>query len=133
MIRRPPRSTRTDTLFPYTTLFRSFAVNENGANFLFRNDGTGRFDEVALDCGLGDGLQHGRGVAALDADGDGRFDLAYGNWEGPHRLLLPGAAGPFRAVAPEDYGRPSRGRPVSPAESEQDGREETQKGRAWGR
>src|SRR3546814_14843755 len=31
MIRRPPRSTRTDTLFPYTTLFRS----------LFRNIGTG--------------------------------------------------------------------------------------------
>src|SRR3546814_17696312 len=26
MIRRPPKSTRTDTLFPYTTLFRSFAV-----------------------------------------------------------------------------------------------------------
>src|SRR3546814_6885074 len=26
MIRRPPRSTRTDTLFPYTTLFRSHAV-----------------------------------------------------------------------------------------------------------
>src|SRR3546814_12611574 len=25
MIRRPPRSTRTDTLFPYTTLFRSAA------------------------------------------------------------------------------------------------------------
>src|SRR3546814_15142405 len=25
MIRRPPRSTRTDTLFPYTTLFRSWA------------------------------------------------------------------------------------------------------------
>src|SRR3546814_13357856 len=27
MIRRPPRSTRTDTLFPYTTLFRSFLKN----------------------------------------------------------------------------------------------------------
>src|SRR3546814_18281405 len=27
MIRRPPRSTRTDTLFPYTTLFRSLAAN----------------------------------------------------------------------------------------------------------
>src|SRR3546814_10283695 len=27
MIRRPPRSTRTDTLFPYTTLFRSEAVH----------------------------------------------------------------------------------------------------------
>src|SRR3546814_6869069 len=26
MIRRPPRSTRTDTLFPYTTLFRSGCV-----------------------------------------------------------------------------------------------------------
>src|SRR3546814_5390792 len=26
MIRRPPRSTRTDTLFPYTTLFRSGGV-----------------------------------------------------------------------------------------------------------
>src|SRR3546814_5607396 len=28
MIRRPPRSTRTDTLFPYTTLFRSRRVAE---------------------------------------------------------------------------------------------------------
>src|SRR3546814_1210865 len=27
MIRRPPRSTRTDTLFPYTTLFRSRAAS----------------------------------------------------------------------------------------------------------
>src|SRR3546814_17307188 len=27
MIRRPPRSTRTDTLFPYTTLFRSSVVD----------------------------------------------------------------------------------------------------------
>src|SRR3546814_1688219 len=26
MIRRPPRSTRTDTLFPYTTLFRSIII-----------------------------------------------------------------------------------------------------------
>src|SRR3546814_9689841 len=32
MIRRPPRSTRTDTLFPYTTLFRSKPV-EVGAGF----------------------------------------------------------------------------------------------------
>src|SRR3546814_19122519 len=28
MIRRPPRSTRTDTLFPYTTLFRSVGADE---------------------------------------------------------------------------------------------------------
>src|SRR3546814_3425202 len=30
MIRRPPRSTRTDTLFPYTTLFRSNRTTFNG-------------------------------------------------------------------------------------------------------
>src|SRR3546814_16589014 len=30
MIRRPPRSTRTDTLFPYTTLFRSLSPPEEG-------------------------------------------------------------------------------------------------------
>src|SRR3546814_1072967 len=30
MIRRPPRSTRTDPLFPYTTLFRSHDVAEDG-------------------------------------------------------------------------------------------------------
>src|SRR3546814_16036317 len=29
MIRRPPRSTRTDTLFPYTTLFRSIRAHEH--------------------------------------------------------------------------------------------------------
>src|SRR3546814_5526660 len=31
MIRRPPRSTRTDTLFPYTTLFRSQCRNRHEA------------------------------------------------------------------------------------------------------
>src|SRR3546814_11359455 len=31
MIRRPPRSTRTDTLFPYTTLFRSTEAKEQAA------------------------------------------------------------------------------------------------------
>src|SRR3546814_19613885 len=36
MIRRPPRSTRTDTLFPYTTLFRSAA---GGAMFLTADHG----------------------------------------------------------------------------------------------
>src|SRR3546814_14920742 len=35
MLRRPPRSTRTDTLFPYTTLFRS--RNDNGFLLRFGN------------------------------------------------------------------------------------------------
>src|SRR3546814_10321057 len=34
MIRRPPRSTRTDTLFPYTTLFRSQEANHTAAEFV---------------------------------------------------------------------------------------------------
>src|SRR3546814_12580468 len=36
MIRRPPRSTRTDTLFPYTTLFRS--VDIAPANYVSQQD-----------------------------------------------------------------------------------------------
>src|SRR3546814_3047744 len=39
MIRRPPRSTRTDTLFPYTTLFRSparlLSLSPSHLQFLF--------------------------------------------------------------------------------------------------
>src|SRR3546814_3010010 len=34
MIRRPPRSTRTDTLFPYTTLFRSSVLSAAGGEDL---------------------------------------------------------------------------------------------------
>src|SRR3546814_10706718 len=41
MIRRPPRCTRTDTLFPYTTLFRSV-------------DATGIVDEVRIDPAAGE-------------------------------------------------------------------------------
>src|SRR3546814_4490364 len=35
MIRRPPRSTRTDTLFPYTTLFRSPLISDLMAKLYF--------------------------------------------------------------------------------------------------
>src|SRR3546814_10816699 len=34
MIRRPPRSTRTDTLFPYTTLFRSHSCQGAGCTLI---------------------------------------------------------------------------------------------------
>src|SRR3546814_7077125 len=70
MIRRPPRSTRTYTLFPYTTLFRSgpvnFIVGANYLNFKIDEDyyvfnnlftalartavGTGNQGGVVLDC-----------------------------------------------------------------------------------
>src|SRR3546814_3966760 len=36
MLRRPPRSTRTDTLFPYTTLFRSKRANVSQAIWKIR-------------------------------------------------------------------------------------------------
>src|SRR3546814_18561995 len=35
MIRRPPRSTRTDTLFPYTTLFRSLQAGHAAVKLLY--------------------------------------------------------------------------------------------------
>src|SRR3546814_11542050 len=42
MIRRPPRSTRTDTLFPYTTLFRSqIADHARGNDVALIFDGAG--------------------------------------------------------------------------------------------
>src|SRR3546814_7356728 len=39
MIRRPPRSTRTDTLFPYTTLFRSHCAHESSDRSSAANKG----------------------------------------------------------------------------------------------
>src|SRR3546814_19715822 len=59
MIRRPPRSTRTDTLFPYTTLFRSpeeiLLLVEAGLELDhrgYRLPSFGRVDEGADDRGL---------------------------------------------------------------------------------
>src|SRR3546814_2109039 len=53
MIRRPPRSTRTDTLFPYTTLFRSLtlkpgAVLKPGASYTIRLWGVGAYFSKAF-------------------------------------------------------------------------------------
>src|SRR3546814_10376959 len=56
MIRRPPRSTRTDTLFPYTTLFRSpqpRSVEKSGPGI--HQEFLTRFQRVA-----GSGYKHGR-------------------------------------------------------------------------
>src|SRR3546814_3920043 len=59
MIRRPPRSTRTDTLFPYTTLFRSALAGLAGTG---RLDGGVQRQQVGL---LGDVLDQGDDVADL--------------------------------------------------------------------
>src|SRR3546814_14473668 len=48
MIRRPPRSTRTDTLFPYTTLFRSLGFGPaRGAEMLSLMLGCGIISRLA--------------------------------------------------------------------------------------
>ncbi|WP_218083104.1 CRTAC1 family protein [Anthocerotibacter panamensis] len=98
-----------------------FAVNERGPNFLFRNRGDGTFEEIAAKMGLSDPYEHGRGVTILDANGDGRFDLAWGNWEGPHRLYLQDGSGNFRETAPRTMAIPSRIRTVLAADFDNDG------------
>src|SRR3546814_10789378 len=50
MIRRPPRSTRTDTLLPYTTLFRSAILPFSMIGTTARSSGTARWTvEIRLD------------------------------------------------------------------------------------
>src|SRR3546814_13734351 len=59
MIRRPPRSTRTDTLFPYTTLFRSIpfeAVKLTAGARYTRETKDGRFFRTELRPGLATGI-----------------------------------------------------------------------------
>lgn len=38
--------------------------------------------------GVEDPMQHGRGVALADFNRDGKTDIVYGNWNGPHRLYI---------------------------------------------
>src|SRR3546814_13687731 len=100
MIRRPPRSTRTDTLFPYTTLFRSsftefrfcssIAAGESGhacrprsgrnaldLALLHRLDP--QVDLVLAILALQDAHRHRH---AIDATGDGFLEIGRGAWRG---------------------------------------------------
>uniref|UniRef100_A0A8C2FLQ3 Cartilage acidic protein 1b n=1 Tax=Cyprinus carpio TaxID=7962 RepID=A0A8C2FLQ3_CYPCA len=70
------------------TLPDIFCDNEYSPNFLFRNNGDGTFTDVAAQAGVDDPMQHGRGVALADFNRDGKTDIVYGNWNGPHRLFL---------------------------------------------
>src|SRR3546814_4232212 len=77
MIRRPPRSTRTDTLFPYTTLFRS-----PQQRLLSHNAQTTDF--------LGLLLAVGNDPVAADDLGRMLAVIAYAHGIGEHELLLAG-------------------------------------------
>src|SRR3546814_12963802 len=54
MIRRPPRSTRTDTLFPYTTLFRSVSILVEEADTRILVDTSPDLREQLLDTDVSD-------------------------------------------------------------------------------
>jgi hypothetical protein len=101
-----------------------FVGNEGGPNHLFRNRGDGTFEDVAARLGLADPHTHARGVAPLDAEGEGRFGLVLGNWEGPHRLFRRAAIATFADAAPDAFASPSRVRTVIVADFDNDGHEE---------
>src|SRR3546814_1366198 len=68
MIRRPPRSTRTDTLFPYTTLFRSLETSlTRGPDRIIR------FGNLRLNAPLiqlsGQGMRRADGSFVIEATG----------------------------------------------------------------
>src|SRR3546814_3635035 len=64
MIRRPPRSTRTDTLFPYTTLFRSWTAEEDGTTLAFPDSLLGMDSHTPMVNALG---VFGWGVGGIEA------------------------------------------------------------------
>src|SRR3546814_5838514 len=74
MIRRPPRSTRTDTLFPYTTLFRSGMARSGTPLVEMRSickrfGGVQAVDDVTVD------LYPGEVVGVLGHNGAGKSTL----------------------------------------------------------
>src|SRR3546814_7369562 len=86
MIRRPPRSTRTDTLFPYTTLFRS-AVDLDRRAVL----GAGREHDLGVELRLGaatpDDLATGAVPEDVDVGADDRHHHPAGHLVAWHAQL----------------------------------------------
>src|SRR3546814_20698426 len=73
MIRRPPRSTRTDTLVPYTTLFRSINAPERGWNDDAGVDVTGKTVVILVN-------DPDWETAGSDGPFDGHAMTYYGRW-----------------------------------------------------
>src|SRR3546814_15526453 len=82
MIRRPPRSTRTDTLFPYTTLFRSQWVSAGSCilivedEFLIADHLATMIDDMGLAvCGIADTADEAVAMAAQHPPDVGLMDV----------------------------------------------------------
>src|SRR3546814_19609642 len=87
MIRRPPRSTRTDTLFPYTTLFRSRPGGMAGDKLLcgFQPRPPTACDRIWLACAPGS--RSVRGPGATSRWGAARSPRARPGYSGRYRSL----------------------------------------------
>src|SRR3546814_7688620 len=95
MIRRPPRSTRTDTLFPYTTLFRSVRAGTGATRR--------RIPDIGRRC-------CGRGTQQSDARPFYLPALSFSH----HGGVVPVASRPFsdEPAGSRAYGRPDHGNMV---------------------
>src|SRR3546814_4120229 len=107
MKRRPPRSTRTDTLFPYTTLFRSGREGESDTGGLEDGDSCHLEDQHREEAGNEtDAEAHGdggaRGSMSFKLGHGGTFLVGTGCAEGQRRHTLPDAILLARAGKPPD-------------------------------
>jgi len=97
-------------------------------NYMFvHTQGTdGTYMDVAHSVGLEDDDYTGRGIALLDANGDGLLDIVYGNWNGVHRLFVQGKDNgiTFTDQATSEMSQPSKIRTVIVADFDNDGYEE---------
>jgi enediyne biosynthesis protein E4 len=90
-----------------------FVANDNRENLLFRNDGNGKFTDVALQAGVAlteDGrTMAGMGTDMADYDNDGRLDLFVANFaDEPNELWRNEGDGSFSDVTyPANIGPPS--------------------------
>src|SRR3546814_708079 len=103
MIRRPPRSTRTDTLFPYTTLFRSQVVPLGGAGPGYR--------EVRLARRAGHDVVEPEAAARLQHPGDLPVEArlvgdVHGGVLSPHQVEGRRGEGQVERVGAEEAGLP---------------------------
>jgi len=105
-----------------------FCDNERGPNFLFKNQGDGTFKDIAENANIEDTYENGRGVALSDFNDDGKIDIVYGNWNGPHRLYIQkgeSSSPIFKDIAAStQFGNPTPIRTVIAADFDNDGNQE---------
>lgn len=82
---------KSDTEVLYCTQWHS-SSSSTGQGYLvlkilMADDGN-RLGTSRIFLGVEDPMQHGRGVALADFNRDGKTDIVYGNWNGPHRLYM---------------------------------------------